>query len=89
MLIAKSRLLDSGEADLEGCIERLKTEKGHLFGAGGVSNERVGSAATKTAGVRDRLVSGQTILEKAAKKAAGTGSRADLQEYLKLRRNFL
>lgn len=28
-------------------------------------------------------------IEKAAKKAARTGNRSDLQEYLKLRRNFL
>jgi len=31
----------------------------------------------------------QTEVEKAAQKVARTGNREDLQEYLKLRRNFL
>lgn len=31
----------------------------------------------------------ESILEKAAKKVARTGNRSDLQEYLKLRRNFI
>ena len=67
--------------------ERLKKEKQYLFGGvGGVVT------AKKTAGAKGSAYGGtnnQTVLEKAAKRAATTGNRADLQEYLKLRRNFL
>ncbi len=45
--------------------------------------------AKKTAGAKDRVQSSQMVLEKAAKEAAVTGSRTDLQKYLKLRRNFV
>ena len=85
MLVAKARMDGQPEADLDGCVEQLKKEKRYLFA------ERDNSvvAAGKTAGVKDHQPAGQTILEKAAKKAATTGNRADLQEYLKLRRNFV
>ncbi len=84
VLIAKARMQDQNEADMDGVIEQLKNEKQYLFGGttGTVT-------AKKTAGTRERMQSNQTIVEKAAKKAATTGSRVDLQEYLKLRRNYL
>jgi len=84
VLIAKARMDDQNEADLDGVIEQLKKEKQYLFGGatGTVT-------AKKTAGARERIHGNQTIVEKAAKKAATTGSRTDLQEYLKLRRNYL
>ena len=84
VLIAKARMQDQNEADLDGVIEQLKKEKQYLFGGapGAVT-------AKKTAGARERMPGNQTIIEKAAKKAATTGTRADLQEYLKLRRNYL
>jgi hypothetical protein len=71
-------------ADVTGVIEQLKKEKQYLFGgtSGAVT-------PAKTAGARERVTSNETILEKAAKKAATTGNRADLHEYLRLRRNFL
>ena len=84
VLIAKARIKDDTEADLDSVIEQLKKEKRYLFG----SADAV-TAATKTAGAKQRQTSNQTILERAAKKAATTGNRADLQEYLKLRRNYL
>jgi uncharacterized protein YhaN len=84
VLIAKARVQDQNGADLDSVIEQLKKEKQYLFGGapGTVT-------AKKTAGARERISNNQTIIEKAAKKAATTGSRADLQEYLKLRRNYL
>ncbi|MHC4116000.1 MAG: hypothetical protein ACYSWO_00690 [Planctomycetota bacterium] len=84
VLIAKARMQDQNEADLSGVIEQLKNEKQYLFGGatGTVT-------AKKTAGARERMQSNETMVEKAAKKAATTGSRVDLQEYLKLRRNYL
>ena len=84
VIIAKARMGKETEADLDGVIEQLKKEKHYLFGNGNPP-----MATKKTAGVKDRSQSSQTMLEKAAKKAAVTGNRTDLQEYLKLRRNFL
>jgi hypothetical protein len=87
VLLARARMEGQTDADLDGVVEQLKKEKQYLFG---------GPAATvtakKTAGARESAYGGtnnQTVLERAAKKAATTGNRADLQEYLKLRRNFL
>jgi hypothetical protein len=69
---------------VDSVIKQLQKEKQYLFvGSGGAVT------AKKTAGARERGESNQTVLERAAKKAATTGSRTDLQEYLKLRRNFV
>jgi hypothetical protein len=84
VLIARARLQDKDDADVSGMIEQLKKEKQFLFTAGSP-----GPAPTKTAGARDRVTNSQTLLERAAKKAATTGNRTDLHEYLKLRRNYL
>ncbi len=84
VLIAKARMDDQNEADLDGVIEQLTKEKQYLFGGAPRT-----VTAKKTAGVKERMQSNQTIVEKAAKKAATTGNRTDLQEYLKLRRNYL
>jgi hypothetical protein len=87
VLLTKARMEGKEQADLDVVIEQLKNEKQYLFG---------GAAATvttkKTAGAKESAFGGtsnQTALEKAAKRAATTGNRTDLQEYLKLRRNFL
>ncbi len=85
VLIAKSRLESQGDGDLDGVIDQLKREKQYLF-SGSVST---GVGTRKTAGVRERVSGSQTVLEKAAQRAAVTGNRTDLQEYLKLRRHFV
>ena len=85
VLVGQARMEGKTEADLDGVIEQLQKEKQYLFGGRGCS----ALAAKKTAGVRERGTNNQTVLEKAAKKAATTGSRTDLQEYLKLRRNLI
>ena len=84
VLVARARMEGKAEADIDACIEQLRKEKAYLFGG---STE----AATlrKTAGARDRAKQAQTALGQAAQKAAKTGRRADLQHYLKLRRNLL
>lgn len=86
VLIAKTRLKGQEKADLDGCVEQLRKEKQYLF-----VDKLLRSSAViqKTAGVKDIATTAQTVLEKAAKRAAVTGSRTDLQDYLKLRRNFL
>jgi len=85
VLVAKVRMEGQEEADVDGVIEQLKKEKQYLFGG---DNTRT-AAAQKTAGVKDRVQNRQAVLERAAKKAATTGNRTDLQEYLKLRRDLL
>ena len=84
VLMAKSRVAGRDNADLNGVVEQLKKEKQYLFGGASVP-----AAARKTAGAKERLQNSRTILETAAKKAATSGNRTDLHEYLKLRRNFL
>jgi hypothetical protein len=84
VLIAKAKVEGEREADLDGVIEQLKREKQYLFGG-----TRAAATAKKTAGAKDRMQNSQTVLERAAKKAATTGNRTDLHEYLKLRRNFI
>jgi len=86
VLIAKARIEDGPEqeADLDGVVEQLRKEKQYLFAS-------VGGTATakKTAGAKERVANSQAVLDTAAKRAATTGNRTDLQKYLKLRRNFL
>ena len=85
VLVAKERMRGSDDADLDGVVEQLKKEKQYLFESR--SNELV--TAKKTASVKERVQTSRGVLEKAAERAAETGNRADLQEYLKLRRNFV
>ena len=87
VLIAKSRIEGQTGADLDGVIGQLKREKRYLFGSNGP--EKVGMTTKKTAPAKDRVTNSQTLLERTAKRAATTGNRTDLQEYLKLRRNFV
>jgi uncharacterized protein YhaN len=85
LLIAKAVVEGKEKADLDGVVEQLRKEKQYLF-AGQTS---IGMTAKRTAGAKDRVQNSQTVLEKAAKEAAITGSRTDLQKYLKLRRSFV
>ena len=85
VLIAKDKMEGSDDSDLDSVIEQLRKEKQHLFG----DNNSNATTAKKTAGAKDRVQNSQTILERTAKKAATTGNRTDLQEYLRLRRNFI
>ena len=84
ILIVKAKLGDEPQADLDGVIKQLRREKQYLF-----TDSQSRSASIKTSGARDRVRDSQAVLERAANKAATTGNRVDLQEYLKLRRNFL
>jgi len=84
LLIAKARMEGETEADIDNVIKQLRKEKQYLF----VSMSGA-AAAKKTARAKERIEGSQTVLERAAKRAATTGSRTDLQEYLKLRRNFV
>ena len=83
VIIAKSRLGKEG-ADVDSVVDGLVKEKGYLFR----KSER-GEAAGMTSVVKDKSGAGRSLLERSAKKAAMSGSRADIQEYLKVRRQFV
>ena len=84
-LLVKDRLDKEPKADAVTVISQLRKEKGYLF----ADDDRSNVAAGKTAGIREKMPSATGTLQRAAKKASHTGSRADLQEYLRLRRNFV
>ncbi len=85
-LLVKARLEKEPTADAATVISLLRKEKAYLFAE---NNHGDIAAAPKTAGTREKMPSATGVIQRAAKKASKTGSRADLQEYLKLRRNFI
>ena len=84
VLLVRERIKADEETDLDTVVEGLKREKEYLF-----SDSKVGFQISKTAGLKQKGANSQNVLERAAKKAATSGNRTDLQEYLKLRRNFV
>jgi hypothetical protein len=84
LLLAKSRLKD-GNTDIDDLIGQLQKEKSHLFGMTRAS----GIFPPKTAGAHQKAEDTASVLARAAGKAAATGNNRDVQEYLKLRRNYL
>lgn len=84
VLVAKARVEGRNEADIDRCVAQLKKEKAYLFGGTGQI-----VVPRKTATARDRVSQNQAVLEQAAKRAARTGSRIDLQRYMMLRRSVM
>lgn len=84
ILLAKARVDTSEDGDIDSVVEQLKKEKGYLF-----SDIKEPVAASRTSGVREKTTTRHTLLAKAAEKAAATGNRTDVQEYLKARRQYL
>ena len=81
-LLVRDRLANSTERDVSKVIERLRRDKGWLFAP------RPMGGPLRTAGLRfeaDR----STALQEAARKAARSGQPADVQEYLRLRRQVV
>lgn len=83
VLIARARMKGS-DGDVDSVVEQLRKEKSYLFD---VLETR--AVASKTAGIKERKSGGQSVLERAAKRAATSGNRADVQEYMKVRRQFV
>jgi hypothetical protein len=82
-LIAKSRLARENAASVDSVVEQMKKEKQYLFA------EKVQTGmALRTSPAKEQRSAGAG-LERAAKRAAGTGNRADLQEYMKKRRSII
>ena len=85
VIIGKARLEADKQATAVDVVSQLKKEKSYLF----ADNNFAGTAGSKTSGVKDRLSPTAGLLERTAKRAAKTGSRTDLQEYLRTRRSFV
>lgn len=85
VIISRARLEEDKKATAADVVEQLKKEKSYLFSDSVIS----ATAGTRTSGVKDRLSGTASALERAAKKAGKSGSRTDLQEYLRARRNFV
>ncbi|MFH1369873.1 MAG: hypothetical protein ABII09_01085 [Planctomycetota bacterium] len=84
VLIAKARLASADKADVAGVVEQLKNEKGYLFG-----EKSTAEIAVRTSPAKEPRQGGAAGIERTARRAAGTGSRADLQEYMRKRRSVI
>jgi predicted nucleic acid-binding Zn-ribbon protein len=84
VVIAKSQMEGLEEVDVDGVVEQLKKEKQYLFAGKNETEVSPRTAGAKTLGQRDN-----SLLQRTAKRAATTGSRTDLHEYLRVRRNFI
>ena len=86
VLLARARLKDCEGVeggDVESVVERLRKEKRYLF----VERDEVAvGVGMKTSGVKDGRSGGRRVLEGAATKAAVSGSRNDVHEYMRTRR---
>ena len=83
VLMAKARMAGS-DGDAKDVVEQLRKEKDYLF-----AQQQESAAVSMTSGVKGRRSSGKKVLERAAQKASATGSRAAVQEYMRLRRKFI
>ena len=83
VLLARARMKETG-GDADSVIEQLRKEKSYLF-----EDAAPSVVAAKTAGVKERKPGGQSALERAAKRAASSPSRADMQEYMRVRRQYV
>jgi len=83
LLLAQARLAADETDDAASVVQQLRRDKPHLFAAS------VNTAAPdKTAGLRHRS-NGNEALNSAAARAAQSGSRTDLQHYLRVRRAYV
>lgn len=82
--IAKARIDGRDDADVDDVVEQLRREKQYLF----LSSD-LPASPSRTSGVKQKNSGGQGIIERAAQRAARSGHRGDLLEYLKLRRSVM
>jgi len=79
VLLAQSRMADQTPQNTDAAVERLRRDKPWLFAAGRAVTP------SGTAGPRDRARPADPA-ERAARRAAATGRRADVHEYQRIRR---
>jgi len=88
VLIAKSRLTGKAQEDLGSIVEQLKKEKQYLF-SGQLSEKVQTGTAMRTSPAKEPRQGTATAIDRAARRAVGTGSRTDLQEYMRKRRSIV
>lgn len=86
VLIAKTRLENDSGSKAADIVVQMQKEKAYLFDK---SPDRSFAAATMTRGAREKMPNASASLERAAKRAAASGSRTDLQDYLRMRRKLV
>ena len=88
LLLAQKKIERSGDKgdDAKRIIEVLRTERPYLFSSG--IDELRATLAGPTIGVQAQGRGGATRLTQAAQHAQESGSRKDMQEYLRLRRSI-
>jgi hypothetical protein len=85
LLVAKQRIEASdGDFDVDSIVDSLRNEKRFLF-----SKTENSVSSIRTLPVRDKTSSARGVVEKAARNAAVSGSRCDVQEYMRVRRQFV
>ncbi|MEJ5260015.1 MAG: hypothetical protein WHS88_07495 [Anaerohalosphaeraceae bacterium] len=80
-LLIRQQLAENDKADIPALLERLRREKSWLF-------ETDGSARPKRSAGQRVLPDRTAALQQAAGKAERTGRLNDVQEYLRIRRQF-
>lgn len=83
VLIIKARMESEGQ-DVDSVVDQLRKEKAYLF-----ADIETSTAASRTAGVKQRTGGGHAVLENSAKRAAVSGSRTDVHDYMRVRRQFV
>jgi hypothetical protein len=85
LLVAKKKIDSSdGQVDTNSVVDLLRDEKSFLF-----RQTESSVSSMRTLPVKDRTGSTRGVIEKAARNAAGSGSRRDVQEYMRMRRQFI
>lgn len=80
LLVEKA--MEEGKVEAKEAVEQLRRQRPGLFG-----NEEEGTGMGQpTAGIMRRRADGKAALGQQAMKASQSGSRRDVQEYLRLRR---
>lgn len=83
LLLVRDRLASAEGQDACAVVDQLRDEKGWLF-----SSRTAVGGSLRTAGERHRP-DGSGVLQDAAKKAARSGNCVDVQEYLRVRRQYI
>jgi hypothetical protein len=76
--------MESQGQDVDSVIDQLRKEKAYLF-----ADMESAMASSRTAGVKQRTGGGRAVLENSAKRAAVSGSRTDVHDYMRVRRQFV
>jgi len=85
LLLAKKKLSGGGEMDTQALVAELQKDRPILFSDS--IGETAATLAGPTAGLRPQNRGGLSNLSQKARQAQQSGSRKDMQEYLRLRRS--